>query len=274
VSARSGARALRAWFDASVEAPQGARGEGLDWLRVVPFLALHAGCLAVILVGASIVLLGRHIDQRELLEKEVLEISEREQRRIGQDLHDGVCQQLTAISLLSRSLNQKLTGALASDAAQITQLVNESIEQTRRVTRGLHPVPDEPTGLMLALRELVDRVAGAGNISCRFVCAQPVPIPDQAVATNLYRITQEALQNAIRHATPKDIEIALSRDDLTVRLTISDDGRGISLDRSKDGLGLEIMDYRARSIGATLEVSAREGGGTVVTCVLPVDSLA
>lgn len=229
---------------------------------------------AVALVGTSTILLRKHIAQQEMLEREVLEVSEREQRRIGQDLHDGVCQQLTGVSLMSRSLQQRLGGPLAVEAAQITQLINESIEQARRVTRGLHPVPDEPMGLVVAIKELADRVASGGKISCRLVCDQPVPVPDRVAATNLYRITQEAVQNALRHATPKNIEIALKRDDQMIRLTVTDDGCGLPSERSGGGLGLEIMDYRARAIGATLEARRGESGGTIVSCTLPLDSLA
>lgn len=236
---------------------------------------LIGSVFAVGLLVVSMVLLGKHIARRERLEREVLEISEREQRRIGQDLHDGVCQQLTGVSLMSRSLQQRLSGPLAADASQITRLINDGIEQARLVTRGLHPVPDEPMGLMVALKELVDRMADAGEISCRFVCDQPVPVPDRTAATNLYRISQEAVQNAIRHANPKNIEVTLERDDHQVRLTVTDDGLGLPQERKGAGLGLEIMDYRARSIGAKLEVSS--GGemcGTVITCTLPLDSPA
>ena len=230
---------------------------------------------AVGLLVLSMMFLGKHIAQRERLEREVLEISEREQRRIGQDLHDGVCQQLTGVSLMSRSLQQKLTGSLAAEVVQITRLINEGIEQTRLVTRGLHPVPDEPMGLMVALKELVNRLAGSREILCRFVCDHPVPIPDRTAATNLYRITQEAVQNAIRHANPKNIEVVLKRDEYQVQLTVTDDGLGMTPKKKGAGLGLEIMNYRARSIGAALAVrSGGESGGTVITCTLPLDSLA
>jgi signal transduction histidine kinase len=234
---------------------------------------LTGSTFAVLLLGISMLLLGQQLIRRERLEREVLEISEREQRHIGQDLHDGVCQQLTGISLLSRSLSQKLSNSQARDAAQITDLINECIEQVRRVTRGLHPVPDEPSGLMHALRELAERIGGLEKPDCRFVCPQPVPIPRQVVATNLYRIAQEAVQNAMRHAAPRNIEIELASDDQCIHLSVSDDGSGFSGKSTSEGMGLEIMAYRARAIRAALAVRRRMAGGTEVACKLPLNSL-
>ncbi|MBI5773860.1 MAG: CHASE3 domain-containing protein [Verrucomicrobia bacterium] len=236
------------------------------------------GLFAVLLAATSTAFLYVDIAHRERLEKEVLDISEREQRRIGQDLHDGVCQQLTGISLFSRSLQHKLTGRLAEEekeAAQITRLINDSIEQVRQVTRGLHPVIDEPAGLMMALRELADIVRKTGRLSCDFDCARPVPIANQVAATNLYRIAQEAVQNALRHSGAKAVKLALEPDDNSnnITLTVSDDGCGIPELRPRKGLGLEIMDYRARTIGGRIEVRRGDPCGTVVACVLPRSSL-
>jgi signal transduction histidine kinase len=199
----------------------------------------------------------------------VLEISEREQRRIGQDLHDGLCQQLTGISLLSRSLQQQLTGSTSDDANKITTLINECIEQTRQVTRGLHPVPDEPTGLQLALTELAASVSEASRLPCVCECPQPVPIPDQTAATNLYRIAQEAVQNALRHSGATQITIGLQMDERAITLVVRDNGRGIAYPTRSAGLGLDIMRYRADSMGASLEIARADEGGTVITCVLP-----
>ncbi|MCX7826014.1 MAG: CHASE3 domain-containing protein [Verrucomicrobiae bacterium] len=227
---------------------------------------------AVLLAAVSTVVLTTDIAHRERLEKEVLEISEREQRRIGQDLHDGLCQELTGISLLSRSLHQKLADRSsdeAAEAARITHLINTSIEQTRRVTRGLHPVSDEPTGLMVALQELVDHVRNVGKLACQFDCPQPVPIPSRAAATHLYRIAQEAVQNALRHAKATTITISLKSDEKTITLTVHDDGCGLPDHRPKTGMGLEIMNYRAHTIGARIETRRAKDRGTVVRCTLP-----
>lgn len=234
---------------------------------------LLASGFAVALLLASMFILGQQLRRKEQLELEVLEISEREQRRIGQDLHDGVCQQLTGISLLGRSLSLKLSDSLAEEAEEIVRWINECIEQTRRVTRGLHPVPNEPSGLAQALRELAENVGTMGKLACRFVCPQAVAIPESNVATNLYRIAQEACQNALRHASPQQIEIQLTQDETGIRLTVTDDGCGFPKNRESKGMGLEIMAHRANSIGASLEVRPGALRGTVVTCTLPVDGL-
>jgi signal transduction histidine kinase len=234
---------------------------------------LIGSTFAIVLLAISMFLLSQLLLRREHLERRVLEISEREQRIIGQDLHDGVCQQLTGISLLSRSLSQKLPAERAADAAQITQLINECIEQVRQVTRGLHPVSDDPSGLMQALRELAERIGLLEKPACQFICPHPVPIPDQAAATNLYRIAQEAVQNAMRHAFPQNIEIKLTSDDHAIHLTVSDDGRGLPAKLESGGMGLEIMAYRAHSIGASLDVRRQAIRGTEVACRLPRSSL-
>lgn len=241
-------------------------------LAVVVFGSLFA----VILAAVGTIVFAYDAAHRARLEREVLDISEREQRRIGQDLHDGLCQHLTGISLLGRKLQQGL--ALRSDpgageAGRLTELVQDGIEQTRRVTRGLHPVRDEPTGLMLALRELCANVTALGGPACRFECPDPVPVPDRTVATHLYRIAQEAVQNALRHAGAGAIAVRLVSDADLIALSVADDGVGLPAHRPRRGMGLEIMDYRARSIGARLEVGRGEGGGTTVSCRMPRDAL-
>jgi signal transduction histidine kinase len=232
--------------------------------------------LAILLAAFSTVIIIADIAHRERLEREVLEISEREQRRIGQDLHDGVCQHLTGISLLCRSLQQKLTDRNATEAAEatrITGLVNDGIEQTRRVTHGLYPVANEPGGLMLALQSLATSVHGADQLACVFECPEPVFIPDQMIATHLYRIAQEAVQNAIRHARPTVITIRLVADEERIAMIVTDDGCGMPVRQLRKGLGLEIMDYRAHTLGATLAILPGAERGTVVRCVLPKDAL-
>ena len=186
-------------------------------------------------------------------------------------MHDGVCQHLTGISLFCRSLQQKLTDRSAPEAAaaeRITGLINEGIEQTRLVTRGLSPVGDDPGGLLPALHELAGGVQDAGGPECRVECPAPPAIPDRATATHLYRIAQEAVQNAIRHAHPTTILIRLTAGAGTLVLSVTDDGSGIPAHRPRKGLGLEIMAHRAHSIGATLDVRHGDARGTVVTCTL------
>ena len=228
--------------------------------------------LAILLAAFSTAVIGAEISRREQLERAVLEISEREQRRIGQDLHDGVCQHFTGVSLLSRSLQQKLAEQSipeTTDAARITGLINDGIEQVRHVTHGLHPVANEASGLMLALQELADDVHSSDQLACQFECDSPVLIQDQMVATHLYRIAQEAVQNAIRHGHPTTISIRLEAGKSSIRMVVTADGWGLPVQRPRTGLGLEIMNYRAHTIGATLEVRRGTDRGTVVCCTLP-----
>jgi signal transduction histidine kinase len=244
--------------------------------RRVTWVIVLGSLLAILLAAFSTVVIVSDITHRERLEREVLEISEREQRRIAQDLHDGVCQHLTGISLLSRSLQQKLAERAATETAEatrITSLINDGIEQTRRVTHGLHPVANEPSGLMVALQELANSVQGTAQLTCPFECPQPVLVPDQMAATHLYRIAQEAVQNAIRHAQATTIAIRLASDEKTIILTIADDGRGLPTPCSQKGLGLEIMNYRAHTLGARLEVRRGPDRGTTVQCTMPRSAL-
>ncbi len=231
--------------------------------------------LAILLAAFSIMVILGDVAQRERLEREVLEISEREQRRIGQDLHDGVCQHLTGIALFCRSLQQKLGDRAVGEAAEaerITGLVNDGIEQTRRVTRGLYPVASEADGLMVALQELANSLHVTDHLACRFECPAPVLVRDQMAATHLYRIAQEAVQNAIRHAKPTTILIRLESVADALTLTISDDGCGLPEQPSTKGLGLDIMNYRAHTLGAKLDIGRGTEGGTIVRCKLPQDA--
>ena len=152
---------------------------------------------------AYIIATGIDITERKRLEQAILEISAREQRRIGQDLHDGLGQHLTGIAFMSKVQEQKLAEKGlpdAVDAAKIVRLVNEAINKTRELSRGLLPVVSESRGLMSALQQWAGEVQDLFGISCTFLCIEPVLIHDDAVATHLYHIAQEAVNNAIKHA--------------------------------------------------------------------------
>lgn len=220
--------------------------------------------LAVVFHLSSTLALSRAIANRERLERSLLEISEREQRRIGQDLHDGLCQQLTGISLMISSLHRRMKAGSENDLAQISRLINNSIEETRLVTRGLHPVPDEPGGLLVGLRELVDGVQSSSSVHCELAVNGVVQITDSAISSNLYRITQEGLRNALKHSGAKNVSILLKMDDQGMELKIEDDGCGLPNNRSSKGLGMEIMRYRAASIGGTLNITSRSRAGTSI----------
>jgi PAS domain S-box-containing protein len=207
---------------------------------------------------------------RRQLERQVLEISEREQRRIGQDVHDGVGQHIAAAKLMCAAVARRLSARrvpFARLAARTERELSEALDETRRVARGLHPVHAGSDALMAALRDLAVSVGGMGRIRCRFVCRQPVLVADHSVATHLYRIAQEATNNAVRHGRPRRVVIALEGRDGTVRLTVRDDGRGLPIRaRPVAGLGLSIMRYRASVIGASFTVSSNGRRGTAVVC--------
>jgi len=221
--------------------------------------------------GISII--ARDITKRKQLEAQILEINETLQRRVGQDLHDGLSQQLRGIAYLSHVLQQTLADKSlpeAKDAARIGELLSHAISETRDLARGLTSVKLEADGLMSALNELASGIQSIYGISCRFVCPKPVLVPNRTTAIHLYRIAQEAVQNAIKHGKPSRVMIDLTRIDRTIQLTVTDDGSGLAKNFMKSaGMGLKIMDYRAKSIGAMVELQRRAEGGTALSCVLP-----
>lgn len=215
----------------------------------------------------------RDITERKNLEAAILEISEREQRRIGHDLHDGLGQELTGIAFLSKVLEQRLNSASPAEAAgakQIAELVNQTIKQTREMARGLSPVELEVDGLGIALQQLAKRVEGRFQIDCDVEWDRSVSIVDHATATHLYRIAQEAVSNAIRHGGARHVTVRLANIEEEIALTISDDGSGFpeGVNLSK-GMGLHVMNYRARTVGGSLEIARAADGGTIVTCAIP-----
>jgi PAS domain S-box-containing protein len=216
----------------------------------------------------------RDISERKQLEKEILEITDREQRRLGQDLHDGLCQHLAGIELMSEVLEQKLAARSKDDAARASEIakhVRDAIGQTRLLARGLSPVTLESEGLMSALQELATSTEKMFGIVCRFAWARPVPLQDHTVATHLFRIAQEAVSNAFKHGQATEITIRLIKRDGNVILRVSDNGTGLpKLIPKKKGMGLRIMQSRAGMIGGTLTFEHLPGGGAGVTCSVPV----
>jgi PAS domain S-box-containing protein len=217
--------------------------------------------------------IAEDITERKRLEREVLEISDREQCRLGQDLHDGICQQLVSIAfatdLLRRDLVAKLPGE-AVRAAKITALLDSVITQARNLSHALYPVNLAGDGLGVALRGLAGSISqGQGSeVACEAECAETVYIRDHAVATHLYRIAQEAVQNAIKHAEPTRIVIRLYQEGETIHLSVIDNGLGIHEDGERRlGMGLYIMKYRMSMTGGRLEIRSGTFGGTIVSCV-------
>jgi two-component system sensor kinase FixL len=213
----------------------------------------------------------RDITPRKELEKKVLEVSDREQRRIGQDLHDGLCQHLAGIELMSEALEQRLSAKSKSDAkraSDIARHVRESIRQTRLLARGLSPVDFEAGGLMSALQELAVNIQNLFRVHCSFVCPSPVLIQKNTLAANLFRIAQEAASNAVKHGRAQKIEILLRTSGGQIELLVRDYGRGFpELPAEGDGMGLRIMRYRAHMIGGNFEMT-RQTPGTLVRCTV------
>ena len=220
---------------------------------------------------------GFDITERKSLEEAILEISSREQRRIAQDLHDGLGQHLTGIAFMSKVLEEKLSDQSlpeAVEAAKIVKMVNQAIDHTRQLARGLHPVAAEPLGLMSALKKWAIEVEELFHIRCTFECEKPLRIHDANLATHLYRIAQEAVTNAIRHGKSQHILIALSGKSGTGTLIIRDDGEGFpKKPADPPGVGLSIMNYRADMVGGSVKVQPNEGRGITVTCVFPIRSV-
>jgi two-component system, NarL family, sensor histidine kinase NreB len=211
------------------------------------------------------------------LEREILEVSERERRRIGHDLHDGLGQHLTGIELMSQALEQKLAAKTPDEAAQAARIalhVRDAIRQTKSLARGLSPVELDANGLMSALQELAANVRDMFRVNCAVRSSTTVLVNEPAVATHLFRIAQEAVSNAIKHGSAGRIEIELARAEADLVLVVRDDGRGIAADSNRAGMGLRIMNYRAAMVGGALSVERNEPRGTLVICAVPWSRVA
>ena len=250
---RHGARRVIAWSSTSLA----GGGDGLDYL----------------------ILTGIDITEAKRLERTILEISGREQRRIGQDLHDGLGQHLTGVAFMSKVLEQKLREKSlpeAAEAAKIVALVNQAVDRTRELSRGLLPVLSDARGLMSALERLALEVEDLFQVACDFECEPPVLIRESDIATHLYHIAQEAVNNSLKHSRPRRILIHLAGGDAPF-LRIEDDGVGShelwSGAPGAKGMGLLIMSYRAKMIGGALEIGPGSDGGTSVCCMFPAGNL-
>lgn len=217
--------------------------------------------------------IAEDITDRRRLEREILEISDREQGRIGQDLHDSLCQKLVTLAFdLGRLDNELLAHSVpeARSVRQMSSLVDDLISEARATARGLFPVQLESDGLYHALQELAANVISRQRIECRVIYLQPVNVRDNGVAIQLYRIAQEAVTNATKHSRAKTIEITLNASPERVELRIVDDGVGFSTAFGRaHGLGLHIMEYRARAIGGTLYFGCGAFQGVTIVCSAP-----
>ncbi|MEX2214163.1 MAG: response regulator [Phycisphaeraceae bacterium] len=220
--------------------------------------------------------IARDLSERRRLERQVLDVSASEQQRIGRDLHDGLGQELTGIAFLADVLRQKLARLNrpeAADAAEITQLVNQTIDHARALVRGLCPVVTDADGLMSALEELAEVIHTTHRVACRFLCEEPVLVNDPNVAAQAYFIAREAVNNAVKHARARHITLRLKKQGDRAVLSVQDDGVGI-IESPAAGRGMQIMPYRARMIAGSLDIASTTGKGTAVTLTFNAKGLA
>jgi two-component system, chemotaxis family, CheB/CheR fusion protein len=219
--------------------------------------------------------LERAMQQRQQLERELLEISEREKRRVGEDLHDMVCQELTATALFLQSSAKKMAKenlAAAKTLAESAETVNRNVVLARSLAGGLQAIELSASGLKHALRELAAQACENTGIKCHLRVARGVRVRDDTVALHLYRVAQEAVTNAVKHSGAKNVLISLDHDKTHVCVSVQDDGKGFSVEKRRKGkgLGLHMMRYRANALGGELRIERRKTGGMDVTCKIPV----
>lgn len=212
-----------------------------------------------------------HLEMAERMraQKEILEISEKEQKRIGQDLHDGLAQQLAGISFKSKILQQKLSRKSveeAEDAYEILALIVKAIGETKRLARGFYPIELERHGLFSALKELAINTEKMFHIVCQCQWDPAIKMSNLMIESHLYRIVQEAIHNAIKHGKAKRVQVSVMRNEDLIAVSVQNDGEGIShVPSTMIGMGLRTMSYRAKMIGASLNIQKRPEGGTCVS---------
>ena len=214
----------------------------------------------------------QEIRERSRLEKELLEIAESEQRRIGHDLHDSLGQHLTATAMAGKVLAKKLANHAPVEPAtadRVVAMVEEAIEMTRNLARTLHPIELGADGLADSLQNLSANLSTAFNVSCRWQHSGVIQLADPNIGIHLYRIAQEAASNAIRHGHARNLVISLDATSKSILLSVTDDGTGLPPNaRDKHGMGLRIMKYRADLIGATFDIQNLPAGGARAVCLL------
>jgi PAS domain S-box-containing protein len=216
---------------------------------------------------------ARRAEEELLRSQQVLEVITREQQRISHDLHDTVGQELTALSLSSKRLAQKLAARGAPEAAAAAAMadgIKQAIVKVRKAIKGVVPVEVDARGLMVALEHLALSTRERYEVDCQFHCPRAVELQDRDTATHLYRIAKEALNNALKHGHASRIVIGLESVPGELRLTVENDGASIGEDPDAEasGIGVRIMQFRAGVIGAELKIEPVPDGGTRVTCIL------
>lgn len=218
----------------------------------------------------------RDLSDRKALEEKILQISEEEQNRIGRDIHDDLCQQLAAIGCLAKVAEKGLSKTCSPEQVEplkeIVKLISQANARAREMSRGLVPVVLDSDGLMAALFDLAKSTERIFEVACPMRCDPPVQVNDHQVATQLFRVAQEAVANAVKHSGAERVEMVLELDDGHYQLSIRDNGSGISEHAagSSKGMGLLTMQHRARMIGGVLSIEHDEFGGTLVQCRVPI----
>ena len=212
----------------------------------------------------------------EALQQELLSIAEAEQRRIGQDLHDDIGQELTGLAMKAETLAEIVTERQIPERALAGDIVaglDRTRSKVRALSRGMIPVEIDSGGLVSALEELTARLGDVHNISCTLRCPDRSIEIDRHLATQLYHIAQEAITNALKHAQAQKIQVTLEAEQSAIKLQVRDDGIGVPVRGQRpDGMGLRIMSYRSELIHGKLDVNSTETGGTLVSCLVMRES--
>jgi signal transduction histidine kinase len=242
--------------------------------RLYKFLlrALVAQRVATAEQSATALRLENELQKRRRLEREIARVTDDERRHLGNEIHDGVCQQLTGALLRCQALELRLDhGAAPSsvDLQALSSLLGETMNEARAVAQGLCPLEPTPEALAPALRRLAKRTQSISGVPCEFLAAGDVRVPDPTSAQHLYRIAQEALSNAVRHARAGRIAVELRGSEHTMTLRVEDNGVGVPESLPSGGMGLRTMAYRAQILEGDFTVEPAAGGGTCVTCRVP-----
>jgi PAS domain S-box-containing protein len=220
----------------------------------------------------------RDITERKYLERELVESTNNERRRVGHELHDGLGQYLAAVAIRAKALEQALLAdnvRHAPEAKELAALVSNAINQTRSIARGLDPIDVETIGLPAALQNLITETEKFVNIKCSLKCSDlPAPLSSDA-ALAIYRIVQESIHNAMTHGDAGSVNVVLSGNSDGLTVCVKDDGSGFDPSTAKQtGMGLRVMQYRARSLGGQVKISSEPGRGATVCCTLPFQSMS
>lgn len=217
----------------------------------------------------------KDLTEKRGLEREIIQISEEEKRRIGQDLHDGLGQMLTGIGLMSQNLAQKMEAngiPGSSELKEITEMIREADNYARTLSHSLTPVEVESGSLTVSLDQLCRRAQKLFDIECKFECKGDTNLDNQTAAIHLYRIVQEAISNAVKHGKANTIRVSLENRDDKIRLIVEDNGIGFANTAEKgsnDGLGVHTMRYRAHMSGGDLQIGESSEGNTQIECLIP-----